>query len=230
MVNELKEKNKPRVALLVILIFFSSIMVYSLNTESLQDIEVEEGHSEMTVKYPEKGESISYYNTTNNKTDYGKGVTAITYIDGKENTLELSVYVEKIISGERIDIITTLIVRGDIDSKYPINTLKLIGKELDTKNASYNYYHGYGQFLEESNLTMWQESLEWPHMGNPNGNPIYYDINGNDFFAKFRLDWTITSEIIGIPQTTQFKAVIEGDTSRDIETTVMITIEGEEDL
>lgn len=207
------EKNKPRLTLIVILLVFVSITVYSLNVESKTEISVDEGIEEISVEYlPEQNIPERNYDNYS--------VTSTTHINN-ESTLKLKLKPLAIVVTDEVQIVMySVTVTGDIKDNLQPGKLKIMLFGNKTSGAKlFTIYSFDNNFLDTKNTSFIDSKV---------GGDLDYDlfkIESNSFKAHTQITWDIPIEKCGNPYTLHNRAVLEG-LSQDVTVTVDLNIEG----
>ncbi len=208
-------RKQVYVTILVIILIFSSVIIYFLNNENenKMKISVDEGYEEISVEYlPETNVVESNYDNYS--------VTATTYINN-ESTLKLKLKLESIVVTDRVQTVRySVTVTGEIEDNLEPEKLKIMPFRNKTSGAKpVTIYNFNNNFLDTMNASFVDSKI---------GGDLNYDlfkIKNSDFKAHTLLLWDIPIEKCGNPYTLHNKAVLEG-LSQDVTVTVDLNIQG----
>lgn len=133
---KIDDKNKPRLTLLVILMVFVSIAVYSLNTEFNEKISVDEGHENLNVVYRE---NLVEKTDLTDKYYENKTCTSVTTVN-ENYTLELNVemFMSSITGIENYQTKIFLNAKGKFSSELKPDEIRLTAKGIEGEKIDQN--------------------------------------------------------------------------------------------
>ncbi len=209
------DNTKIIAAFLVPVLIIAGVVGYQLYREDEIPIEVDEGFAEMTVTVPPYPEMASYNQTA----------TATTYINGKNNTLELTVHpMFWKVSFADIRISVESVLEPELEPTDLIIMVKTV-EAPDIQRC--------GQYVRPpipdgdiSNLSLWP-TYEKRHTSiGDRESFIGFYINSNEFYfqnLKYSVEYPLIDEHEGLesPITIEITAVLRG-LSKDVITTVRV--------
>ncbi len=193
--------------------------------ERQEPITVEEGYEEINLEYVERGECKSFYNITTDTST--KNATAVTYVDGKNNTLEFQVISLAITGTSREqEIYLELRAKGDFKEKYNLENFLFKMQELNGKTPSRNGQNFLKSYLRGENLKEWP--AEQSNEGSRGSNQAFlgFDVKENDFSSEVRVTWDIPKSNWNNTYTLRLQSVVKG-MSEDVTATVDVNIKEE---
>ena len=201
-------------------------MVYSLNAEYVQEIEVEEGRGEINIEYLSRAEDGKTFKNHTTGEWYKKS-TAVTYVDDENNSLKFQVIATDITSSryeQEIDFI--LICDGNFSDKYDIKNFFFTMKGQDGENVSKNHLDFNTASLKEENVEIWPTEERVDGSKGTVESYLGFDIEKNDFSVEVGVSWKIPRSNWNNSYTVRFQSVVEG-LSKDVNTTVDVNLEKE---
>ena len=198
-------------------------MVYSLNAEYVQEIEVEEGRGEINIEYlsrVEDGKTFKNHTTG----EWYKKSTAVTYVDDENNSLKFQVIATDITSSrynQEIDFI--LICDGNFSDKYDIKNFFFTMKGQDGENVSKNHLDFNTASLKEENVEIWPTEERVDGSKGTVESYLGFDIEKNDFSVEVGVSWNIPRSNWNNSYTVRFQSVVEG-LSKDVKTTIDVNL------
>ena len=209
-------KDKRLIAVFVVpVVIIAAVAGYYLYPVE-EPLRIDEGYAEMTVTVPPYPEMESYNQTT----------TATTYINGKNNTLELTVHpMFWKVSFADIRISIESVLEPELEPTDMIITVRTV-EAPDVQRC--------GQYVRPpipdgdiSNLSVWH-TYENRHTSiGDRESYIGFNINGNEFYfqnLKYSVEYPLIDEHEGLesPITVEITAVLRG-LSEDVKATVRVT-------
>ena len=209
-------KSKKLIAVFVVpVVIIAAVAGYYLYPVE-EPLRIDEGYAEMTVTVPPYPEMESYNQTT----------TATTYINGKNNTLELNVHpMFWKVSFADIRISVESVLEPELEPTDLIITVRTV-EAPDVQRC--------GQYVRPpipdgdiSNLSVWH-TYENRHTSiGDRESYIGFNINSNEFYfqnLKYSVEYPLIDEQEGLesPITVEITAVLRG-LSEDVKATVRVT-------
>ncbi|MFP4002002.1 MAG: hypothetical protein ACLFU5_08895 [Thermoplasmata archaeon] len=214
------EEGKVRLMVIPIVAMLAVTMIVA-GWQQEEPIEVEEGYGEM---------SIEYFNKTDNNMGRefsSKNATAVTNVNGENNTLELEVTPLTIWAASgRQSIRFKIEVKNDFEQNFNPKKLLLTAKGPDEESNYENTLHFSRSYSNVSGLVPWPgERCEIGKRGNETAF-IGYDIKENHFSVKTRTIWDIPKGNWNNTYTLTFQSLIKG-MSEDVKATIDVNIKEE---
>ncbi|MEF8836131.1 MAG: DUF1616 domain-containing protein [Candidatus Thermoplasmatota archaeon] len=211
-------RTKLIVITIVVLLAISVAGVYCLEDRPV-DIEVEERETELAIAYLEESEDSEFLSITEaaetNVEDYGNLTFQVELKSFFRNSFGQSLEVE-------------LNVDADFEEKLDLETFKFTAVEAEENEDVLNHIDFMTSRSEIDNGEQWpsSENLEGITSSDPD-NPAFvgYDLYSNDFEVRNEINWTIPDENIGEEFTLELQAVVDGQISEEVVSTVLIHIE-----
>ncbi len=211
-----RENTKLIVAFVVPVLIIAGVVGYQMYREEEVPIEVDEGFAEMTVTVPPYPEMESYNQTT----------TATTYINGKNNTLELTVHPMRWTIGfADIRISVESVLEPELEPTDLIIMVRTV-EAPDVQRC--------GQYVRPpipdgdiSNLSLWPTHENRHTSMGDRESFIGFNINGNEFYfqnLKYSVEYPLIDEHDGLesPITVEITAVLRG-LSEDVKATIRVS-------
>ncbi|MGM0509568.1 MAG: hypothetical protein ACQESD_00370 [Thermoplasmatota archaeon] len=201
-----------------------TVMVAGYRDEGGQKIDVEEGHEEIDLEYmPRLDMGKTYQNETTG--EWYKNATAMTYVDGKNNSLKFEVIAESIAFYSEVhEIDLKLRVEGDFKQKYDQERLLFQMQELNGKKSSRNHQDFDNTFVKENKVDLWPEEKYKSGSTGTRRAFIGFDIDENKFSAEGHVTWRIPRSNWNNSYTLRLQSVVKG-MSEDVTTTVDVNIQ-----
>ncbi len=215
----------PIVAMLVV-----TMVVAGCLEEEQVEIDVEEYPGELTIKHlNESDDETGVVGTLPEKNE-----TAETIVND-ESQLRLEIDPQSIIKESGSEQFTEQFVRldfqifGDLDEEFDLDTLRIEVAETPEDEPSSN---GIDFLLTDVEI---EGGERWPEEDFPGGlrytspdRPAYvgFDLTSNEFMTNGSIQWTFRSENIGEDFTLQLQAIVDGNISEEVVSTVELHIEG----
>ncbi len=209
-------KSKKLIAVFVVpVVIIAAVAGYYLYPVE-EPLRIDEGYAEMTVTVPPYPEMESYNQTT----------TATTYINGKNNTLELTVHpMFWKVSFADIRISVESVLEPELEPTDLIITVRTV-EAPDVQRC--------GQYVRPpipdgdiSNLSVWHTYENRHTSVGDRESYIGFNINSNEFYfqnLKYSVEYPLIDEQEGLesPITVEITAVLRG-LSEDVKATVRVT-------
>ncbi len=209
-------KSKKLIAVFVVpVVIIAAVAGYYLYPVE-EPLRIDEGYAEMTVTVPPYPEMESYNQTT----------TATTYINGKNNTLELNVHpMFWKVSFADIRISIESVLEPELEPTDMIITVRTV-EAPDVQRC--------GQYVRPpipdgdiSNLSVWHTYENRHTSVGDRESYIGFNINSNEFYfqnLKYSVEYPLIDEQEGLesPITVEITAVLRG-LSEDVKATVRVT-------
>jgi len=229
---KISEDTKPRLIVVAIVTMLAVTMVVAgWQHEEEQEIDVEEHPSELTLEnhlQPPESPTGGGLRVISNLSS-----TSTIYVDN-QGYLEFEVTPISISNEEATErelqwIRIELQVQGDFDEDLNIDTLKTIAVEDEKREPRFTSVNFLMPFSEFDGVDEWSEdehnragSLTSPE------EPVYlgHDIDSNEFTVEHRLEIARPLEEVGENLTMEFQAVVDGNISEEVVSTVHFNVEG----
>jgi len=220
------EEGKVRLMVIPIVAMLAVTMVVAgYQYEEQVEIDVEEYPGELTIEHlNEPDDETGIVGALPEKNE-----TGITNINEKSE-LKIEVDPESIMRTSREQTVRLdFQMSGNFDEKFDLDTLRIEVSETPEDEPSSN---GIDFLLTDVEI---EGGERWPEEDFPGGlrytspdRPAYvgFDLTSNEFMTNGSIQWTFPSENIGEDFTMQLQAVVDGNISENVLSTIQIHIVG----
>ncbi|MFP4001554.1 MAG: hypothetical protein ACLFU5_06595 [Thermoplasmata archaeon] len=222
--GKISETTKVRVMVLAIIAMLAVTMIVAgWQQGEEQDIEVEEGYSEIVAKVPQNPESLDIDNSTK----------SLSQINDRNNSLELSVRLDNWKGGSNDYTVEIFVsVESNLQTAFEPKALKIKARTLNAPNVSRNHLDFQRSHGETKNLTRWAPSKIISGVAGKGYCFDGFDIKNRNFQAEHILidnQYELSEEWAQLesPITLEITAVMKG-LSEDVTATVDVTFTQEE--
>ncbi len=220
----MSEEDKVRLMVILIVAMLAVTMIIAgYYQEEEQEIDVDEGYGEIEATVPPQPEN----------TDLDYNTTLASYINDKNNSLELSIEIDDWYSSDDSYLGQIYIsVKSDLESSFDPEVLKIKARNIDASDINRNHIDFSRSYGDLVNLERWPPSKVNGGVAGDGYCFDGFDIKSNDFQANNLTIWNeyVLSEEYGqleSPITIEITAVMKG-LAKDVESTVQVTFIQEE--
>ncbi len=224
------KRKEVYVTILVILLVFSSIIIYSLNNENenKMKITVDEGYDEIVIPEEEQPDENDVENVTG--TNLQNKSTVTTNVNN-ESSLEFEVEPRSITKSlDLMQVRIKLSAEGYFVDELDVSTFKFRVSEKEESESPFNgvdFKTSYSQIEGGERWPPHEQQIGKAMVGPGNFAYDGYDLNSNEFSVETMLYWEIDPENIGEEFTLQLEAIV-GGLSEDVPATIDIRLEGDD--